>query len=272
MALDAGAGAEPFRANFPTTRWSVVLTARAGEALEARSALAALCENYWRPIYAYLRRSGESPADAEDLTQEFFSRVLDGGFLETVHPAKGRFRSYLLACLKHFLSNERRREQAQRRGGNVEFVHWDSVAEEQLRAQAMRLPGPDEAYDRQWAITLLQKVLQRLSEESQRAGKEAEFEALAGFLTGDQDDQMSAAARQILGLSEGAFRVAVHRLRKRYRQCIISEIAETVGQAEDAAEELRYLIQIWKPERKFEPLKNSCNTTEKTVLHSYERT
>jgi RNA polymerase sigma-70 factor (ECF subfamily) len=203
-------------------------------------ALAQLCEAYWYPLYAYVRRQGRTPHDAQDLTQEFFLRLLKKGWLETVERERGRFRSWLLASMKHFLINEWDKARAERRGGGaIVFSVDEPAAEERLRAEPAEVSA-EQLYERRWASTLLDQVLARLRAEMANAGKVALFEALKFCLTGEQRRYAEVAGE--LGLSEGAVKVAVHRLRERYRALIREEIAQTVASPSEIEDELRALL------------------------------
>ncbi len=242
---------------FSTTKWSVVQAAKSSDTQVASKALSTLCEDYWQPIYAYLRRSGRPAHEAQDLTQEFFGQILSANFLDSVQPASGRFRSYLLACLKHFLANEWRQSQAQRRGGGCVFVEWDDEAEARCLREHADDVAPETVFDRRWAVTLLGRVLKRLAAEFEDAGKPKQFEILKSFLTSDQDEGTVARAGGALGLNAGALRVAVHRLRKRYRERVLEEIDRTVPGEADRADELRYLIQVLKTKHMSPTVKDS---------------
>jgi len=219
----------------------MVLRAR-GDSTGARAALAKLCKAYWYPLYAFVRRQGHGAHDAQDLTQEFFSRLLERGWLDDVAQEHGRFRSFLLASMKHFLANEWDRARALKRGGGVALLRLDDASAEERYSLEPADPAAtaEQLFDRRWALTLLDSVLARLREEMARGGRLAVFEALKFSLSGDQ--QAYADAARELGLSEGAVKVAVHRLRKRYRALIREEIAQTVAGPEEVETELRELF------------------------------
>ena len=228
---------------FATTRWSVVL--RAGDAAQdaqaAHDALSALCRAYWYPLYAFVRRTGKGAHDAQDLTQEFFARLVEKDWLAGVVPERGRFRSWLLAAMKHFLAKEWRDAHREKRGGAVEFVPLDAVSAEERYAREPRdQVTAEQIYDRRWALDLLDRGLARLEAEFRAAGKEAQFAALKFSLTGEKVALAEVAAQ--LGSSEGAVKVAVHRLRERYREIIREEIAETVARPDDVDAELAELF------------------------------
>jgi RNA polymerase sigma factor (sigma-70 family) len=228
---------------FVTTHWSVVLTAGRSDTTRARAALESLCRTYWPPLYAYVRRRGHAPADAQDLTQAFFARLLEREAVAGVTPDKGRFRSFLLTSLNHFLADEWDKARAQKRGGGQVITHdWQSV-ETQLGEMPADRFTPEKAYERRWALTLLEQVYQRLEEEYRAAGKDALFAALRVTLAGKSDAAPYAELARQLDLSEGAVKVAVHRLRQRYRARLRDTIADTVSGPDEVEDELRYLFR-----------------------------
>jgi RNA polymerase sigma-70 factor (ECF subfamily) len=229
----------PGAREFHTTRWSVVVSAQGGRS-GARVALEKLCQAYWYPLYAYVRRQGMGVHDAQDLTQEFFARLLEKGWLAGVDREQGRFRSWLLAAMKHFLANEWNRARTQKRGGGAMLFSFDELdAENRLRHEPAT-DSPEQIYDRRWAMTLLDQVMARLRTEMAGAGKLAHFEALKFCLTGEKSGYAEVGAR--LGMTEGAVKVAVHRLRERYRALLRAEIAATVTTEEETDDELRALL------------------------------
>jgi RNA polymerase sigma factor (sigma-70 family) len=231
---------------FVTTHWSLVLSARDRESPQSAAALEKLCRAYWYPLYAYIRHSGQSKENAEDLTQTFFARLLEKRFLDSAQQERGRFRSFLLVALKRFLANEWERAHAQKRGGFHTSISLDTELAErkiQFEIAGPDVP-PDRAFERRWALTLLEQTMSRLRSEFERAGKIAEFERLKVFLTADKKEIPYAAAAAQLGMEEGALRVAVHRLRKRYRELFREEIAHTLAEGESVEEELRYLLAV----------------------------
>ena len=201
---------------FATTCWNLVASAGAGGSEPARSALETLCRGYWYPIYVFLRRSGWPAHDAEDLAQAFFERVLEKDYLRAVDRTKGKFRSFLLAMLRHFLANHRRDARAVKRGGRVQFIHIDddSVSESELQL-VMAEASPEQCFERQWAITLLDQVVARLREEHEQAGKLQLFDALKIFLTGDQGTLGYTELALQLGTTEAALKMAISRMRRR---------------------------------------------------------
>ncbi len=207
-------------------------------------ALATLCETYWYPVYAFIRRQGHDADHARDLTQEFFARVLEKNYFRDADPARGRFRAFLLTSIRHFLSNERDREQALKRGGRTLMLSLDvETAEGAYRLEGRDDLTPEKLFDARWATVLLDRALARLHEEYVAAGKNDLFECLNGFLTGDSDDVPYADTARALDMSEGAVKVAVHRLRRRFRDALVKEIAETVSDPADIDAEIRHLRQ-----------------------------
>ncbi|PTX92965.1 RNA polymerase subunit sigma-24 [Spartobacteria bacterium LR76] len=230
---------------FATTRWSLVVKASNGDATEAHHALSHLCQIYWYPLYSFVRRSGHSPDDAQDLTQEFFLRLLEGEWVASADRERGRFRTFLLTAMKRFLANEWHRAHAQKRGGQHQIVSLDEEsAESRFSREPAHTASPDALYERNWALALLENVLRRLEDDLAREGKTAWADILRPLLTSGRGEIDYAAAASQLGISEGAARVAVHRLRQRYRQLIRSEVAETVGTEDEVDEELRHLFQV----------------------------
>jgi len=221
----------------------VVLSARNGSAEEATAAMECLCRTYWWPLYAFVRRRGYQAHDAQDLTQEFFTHLLAKDFLRTVDRSKGTFRSFLLASLNNFIAKDWRRANAQKRGGQFTFISTDAESADQqyLQVQATNL-SPEQLFDKQWATTLLNQALSRLQEEFVAAGKGARFEALKIFLPGERvsGSYVEVAAR--LETTEGALKMAVSRMRERYGELLLAEIANTVSSPTEAEEELRALF------------------------------
>jgi RNA polymerase sigma-70 factor (ECF subfamily) len=237
--------ASPRSPVFATTHWSVVLSAGASDTTDARAALARLCQTYWHALYAYVRRRGHSPHDAEDLTQEFFARLLAHNWVARAEQQKGRFRSFLLTALNRFLADEWDKALTQKRGGGRPAVSLDTEeAERRYQEDAGTGMTADRVYDRQWAVALLDRTMGRLRAEFAQASKAREFARLKGYLTADREDIPYAEAATATGLSEGAARVAVHRLRKRYRELFREEIAHTVAEPGEVEAELRYLIDV----------------------------
>jgi RNA polymerase sigma factor (sigma-70 family) len=230
---------------FATTHWSVVLRAGEADAPDAEAALAKLYQTYWYPLYAYARRQGQDAEAARDLVQEVFLALLEKNQLASVGPEKGRFRSYLLAAVNHCLANEWHKRHRQKRGGGQIPLELDSpAAEERYRLEPADGRSPDVLFERRWALSLLDLVFAKLRAESEAAGKAKAFDALRVFLSGDSDAPNYAATGQAIGLSEGAARVAVHRLRQRYRDLLRAEIAQTVANPDEVEDELRHLLKV----------------------------
>jgi RNA polymerase sigma-70 factor (ECF subfamily) len=230
-------------AAFATTSWSAVLAAGHGGTTQARAALERLCRTYWYPLYACIRRRGHSPADAQDLTQEFFAHLLAHQTIAQADPHLGRFRSYLLTSLNGFLANESRKARARKRGGGLLPLSLDwAAAEERFDLEPADHLSPDKIFDQHWALTLLEVVLNRLAREYQAAGKTELFAALKQTLMGTREAQPYAELGRTLGLNEGAIKVAVHRLRKRYRDLMREEIAATLDGPHDVESEMRHLF------------------------------
>jgi RNA polymerase sigma factor (sigma-70 family) len=230
---------------FRTTRWSIVLTAADPASLGSAEALESLCSAYWYPLYAFVRRQGWKPHEAEDLTQTFFAKILEKDYLAGVGPQKGRFRTFLLVCMKHFLANERVRSQAIKRGGGKKLFSIDlRDAEGRYIQEPSHTDSPERIYERRWALTVLERALQRLAEDLKAGGKERMFEGLKGYLVVDADPAKYAETAAALGMNETAVRVAVHRLRDRYRRKVIEEITATVGHDSEVDEEIERLFQI----------------------------
>jgi RNA polymerase sigma factor (sigma-70 family) len=230
--------------DFAATHWTLVLSAaRGSQTPRAAAAMAELCRSYWYPLYAFIRRQGCEAHAAEDLTQEFFARLLDKHSLADVDPRKGKFRSFLLASLKHFLANEYDRNQAQKRGGGQKIVPLDALdAETRYGLEPSHELTPEKLFERGWALAVLQQVLDRLQSEFAADGKARLFEALKCFLTGGEKETYAALGAE-LGMTEGALKVAVHRMRKRYKQLMREEIAHTVTSPEEIEEEILYLLR-----------------------------
>jgi RNA polymerase sigma factor (sigma-70 family) len=226
-----------------TTHWSVVLRAGRNDTTRAQAALSHLCEVYWYPLYAFVRQRGHSPEDAQDLTQEFFARLLEKGTLAHADPARGRFRSFLLATLNHFLANEWKKAHTIKRGGDTAVISLDWAAAEQWYALEPADPcTPESTFERRWALALLQAVLDRLEDEYRQEGKQELYAVLQQALPGSGKSQPYAVLAAQLKMSEGAVKVAVHRLRRRYREVLRGELADTVGAPEEVEDELRHLF------------------------------
>lgn len=229
---------------FPDTRWSVVLAARKPSP-ESAVALDAICRAYWYPLYAYARRCGQSPENAEDLTQEFFCRLLQKHWLDTADRNKGRLRTFLMTAFRHFMANEWRRASAQRRGSGLPHVPIDTAfAEGRYAADPATRQGAEACFDRQWALTLLDLTVTRLQAEFRAAGKPRDFDALKDCLMAERGAIDYAVVAERIGVNSGAARVAVHRLRKRFREVFREEIGQTLADGEDVDGELRHLAAV----------------------------
>ncbi len=241
--ITSSGGQQPPQSVFVTTHWSVVLTAARSDTTRARAALENLCQTYWHPLYTYVRRRGYSPEDAQDLTQAFFTRLLERNAVATVAPEKGRFRSFLLASLNHFLADEWDKARAQKRGGGKVISLDLQSAETKLGEIPVENFTPEKAFEHRWAITLLEQVYQRLGEEYRAQGKTALFDTLRVSLAGKSDAAPYADLARQLNMNEGAVKVAVHRLRQRYRTLLRETIADTVSSPDEVEDELRYLFR-----------------------------
>ena len=210
---------------------------------QSDSALEQLCKTYWFPLYAYVRRRGYSKEDAEDLTQAFFARFLAKNYLAGLSAERGRFRAFLLASLKHFLINDWKKSRRQKRGGGEATLSLDwQTADTKFQVASTAEPSPDKAFDREWALALLARVIERLQKECEADGKGKLFEQLKIFLTTGKDELAQTKVAKTLGLEEATVRVAIHRLRKRYRQLLREEISQTLSDTADVDEEMRALF------------------------------
>ena len=230
-------------AQFTTTHWSVVLSAGRENSTQARDALEKLCCAYWYPLYAFVRRKGFDGTEAQDLTQEFFAQLLARKDLATVHPDKGKFRTFLLIAMSHFLANEWERLRTEKRGGKLVFIPLEeAAAENHYQSEPATDLTPEKMFERRWAIALLDQALARLRDEAESAGKRQLFDELKIFISGRAEAGDYADAAKRLAMTEVAVRVAVHRLRQRYRDSLRHEIAQTVGSREEVDEEIRHLF------------------------------
>ena len=233
-----------FPRQFNTTHWSVVLLAGQEQSPQSAEALEKLCRTYWPPLYSFIRRQGQSPEDAQDLTQKFFARLLDKNDFGRVDPRKGKFRTFLLTALTHFLANERDYANAAKRGGGRKLISLDETQVEQsYRAAPASELSPDKLYDQRWAMTVLELALAALEQEMGTAGKGPQFERLKRFLTEEPGEGEYASSGSGIGLSREAVAVAVHRLRHRYHELVRAEVAQTVTGPLELDEEMRHLFQ-----------------------------
>ena len=233
----------PGPSQFPTTRWTLVVAAGDPHRKEARSALVSLCENYWYPLYAYLRRRGYPSDQAQDLTQEFFIRVLEGRYLDRADPDKGRFRSFLLSSLKFFVADEEDRQRAHKRGGGAVVPLEFSSGEDRYQREPAHDETPERIYERRWVLSVLDRVVEKLRNEFVQYGRPEHFDALKVFLLGQSDAPYATLARE-MNTSEGGLKVAIHRFRTRYRDLFRQEIADTVADPAEVESELRYLAAV----------------------------
>lgn len=233
---------------FATTQWSLVLAAGQRGSAEAEDALARLCTLYWYPVFAFVRRRGHPSHEAQDLTQGFFARLIEKGDLSAADRSRGRFRSFLLTNCEFFLANERDRAGARKRGGGQAPLSIDvATAEGRYERELAHSETPERLYERQWCLTLLDAVFEALRAEHAAAGKAHLFDRLKEFLTAGEDAGTHADAARDLGTTAGAVKVAVHRLRRRYREELRRRVADTVGAGEDVEDELRYLLKTLGP-------------------------
>jgi RNA polymerase sigma factor (sigma-70 family) len=235
-------------ARFLTTRWSIVLSCAdsGSNDAEAQAALAELCKIYWRPVFAFICRQGHSVPDAQDLTQDFFARVLKGRLLQCADPKRGRFRSLLLKALQRFLHDEVDKRSARKRGGDLRFVSWDDWMAEapshlSIPEQESDNWSPERIFDVRWAATVVERALRRLGDECEKRGRRRTFDVLSSCLAAEREDVSYATFARILGLQATTVKSLVHRLRDRYRSLLREEVAQTVGEAKEIDDELRYL-------------------------------
>ncbi len=233
--------------SFSTTQWTLVVAAGDSQHPDSGKALAELCQAYWYPLYVYLRRRGYPRDEAEDLVQGFFTQLLDKAYIKTADRNRGRFRSFLLASLKNFSANEWDRKTAQKRGGGVTTLSLDfEAAEGRYHIEPPDERTPEQVYDRGWAVTQLEQVLERLRDEAVASGNADRFEALKGFLTGHDQDVRYKEIAENLAMSEGAVKVAVHRLRQRFGQVLRDEVARTLNDPSDVDAEIRHLFAAFE--------------------------
>lgn len=233
------------REDFPKTSWTLVVAAGDPTHEDCRNALVRLCENYWYPVYAYVRRRGYSEMDAPDLTQDFFVRILEGRYLNRADPNRGRFRSFLLNSCKYFLADRADSARAQKRGAGAILPFEVTSGEQRYRFETLDNETPEHIFERRWAIVLLDRVVSRLRDEFTRHGSHGDFEKLKVFLLGQGEVPYAYLARE-LGATEGSLKVAIHRLRKRYRALFLSEIRETVADPAEVDSEIQFLFSVLK--------------------------
>ncbi|MBN2506377.1 MAG: sigma-70 family RNA polymerase sigma factor [Verrucomicrobia bacterium] len=243
---DNGARATPAQfGEFTATHWSVVLAAGQQESPRADAALERLCRTYWYALYVYVRRRGHSPEDAQDLTQQFFALFLQKEYFRLADPQRGRFRTFLLHALEHFLVNEWKRAQRAKRGGGAPCLSLDADgAERRYAVEPLTMLTPERAYEKRWARTLLEQVLAALQQEYVQSNQDRLFDALAEMLWGKDASVSYAQIGERLGMSEGAVGVAMHRLRRRYQERLRTEVAHTVAEPGEVDEELHYLLAV----------------------------
>lgn len=228
---------------FTQTHWSAVLAAGEEDSTEADAALEQLCGSYWYPLYAYVRRQGHGPEDAEDLVQAFFARFLRQRSIRRADPARGRFRTFLLTSLKHFLINEWSKANREKRGSGIRAISLDTTATEtRYRSELADTRTPEKAFERLCALGVLNRVLDQLQAEWQNGERGRQFEELKPFLTGEDSPGSYSAIALRLGATEGSLKVAVHRLRQRYRELLRLEVAKTLAEGESVDQEIRDLI------------------------------
>ena len=228
---------------FVTTHWSVIRAAREKNSAQSAAALETLCRTYWYPLYSFIRRKGRTPEDAQDLTQQFFARLLEKDYLQSVAQEKGKFRTFLLVALKRFLANEWDRQHAQKRGGFAPILSIDQeLAESRFRCEPADNDQPDLLFDRQWAVLLLDQTMKRLEEEYVATGRAKLFESLRGLIAKEDSRLPYGQVAAQLNVSEAAIKMAVHRLRARYREILKAQIAETVSTEEEIEEEISHLF------------------------------
>jgi RNA polymerase sigma factor (sigma-70 family) len=231
-------------AGFNTTNWSIVVKAGSYDSSEARAALASLCESYWYPVYAFIRRRGHSPADAEDLTQGYFARFLEKGYARQVDPDRGRFRAFLLTSVRNFLHNERAHARALKRGGGRKMLSLDAASVEgRFETASLEKTTPEAAYEQAWAESVLSRALERLERSLRRTDRDR-YPLLRAFLTGREPSEPYSRLAERWGVAESSVRVAVHGLRKRFGHVLREEVRQTVKDDADVDDELRHLLAV----------------------------
>ncbi len=236
-------------ATFATTHWSVVLATGEAESPLAQAALEELCHAYWYPLYVFLRRDGHSAEDAQDVVQGFFLYLLQRDILQTARPERGRFRSFLLGTLKHFLADEKKKVQARKRGGGQRFISWDlAQAEHRFLMEPVDKASADRLFEYRWALTILDRALDHLRAECDSDARTRVFEHLKAFVTGEKGALSYTDAAAELGLSLSAVKSAIFRLRRRYHELVREEVAQTVGDPREVEDELRYMLKVFSRE------------------------
>ena len=233
------------RSEFATTSWTLIRAAASDSGKKSHPALATVCRIYWRPVYAFIRRNGHEPDQAQDLTQEFFARLIEKNYLEEADQARGKFRSFLLSSVKHFLANENDRVRAVKRGGRHRIVSVDTA-----EAEGWYVPAtadevtPERLFERRWALTLLERVMSKLRQQYAESGKAAHFESIVVYLMRDSSTIRYELLASRTGLTEGALRMAVYRLKQKYRSTLRAEIAQTVATEADIDSEIQFLMTV----------------------------
>ncbi len=229
---------------FSTTQWTLVLEAGDTQSPHSRHSLEILCERYWHPVYRYIRYRGYDRSEAEDLTQGFFAQLLEKNYLKVADRERGRFRSFLLTSVKHFLADQWDRAQAQKRGGGKSWLQLDFESAETLCREPAQGTTPETIFERQWAVTMLGGILDQLREEATQNGSAERFSRLQGFLTGDTTGTPHKQVAQELGISEEAVRVSIHRMRRRFGKLLRDQITQTIAEPEQIDDEIRYLFAV----------------------------
>jgi len=242
-AEESEVGAPLMNQRFTTTHWSVVLTCGADDTVSSAAAMEQLCRTYWYPLYAYVRRRGHPVEEAKDLTQEFFARLIEKEWVTAADANKGRFRTFLLIALNHFLAKEWRRQRAAKRGGGRRPICLDDTAEARHINEPASNATPERLYERRWALSVFSQALSRLRAQYVTLGKQQHYECFKKFLSTQPDDGEYAAVGQELEMSPGAVAAAVHRLRQQYRDAVRAEVSQTVESPGELEEEMRWLLQ-----------------------------
>jgi len=233
---------------FPTTRWSLILNSTADARNQAPNALGELCRAYWYPVYSFIRARGSSADEAQDLTQEFFLHLISKGIVASADPNQGRFRSYLAGCLKHFIADQADRNRARKRGGGTIMLDLDVATAEQRYGQDLEYcETPERIFERHWAMAVVTQTCDQLRDSLAREGRESLFACLRQFLPGSPEPSSYATAASELGMSEGAIKVAIHRLRRRFRDLLRANVTHTLADPRDVDDEIRFLLTSLAP-------------------------